>query len=261
MRNDKKKYSRKEFLSFLGKASLGVSIPPFLISCGSTSTPITSESTSQQQLERLKELTLKSLAPSAKDDLLLTNGLDYHIITRWGDNINEKDTFGFNNDFTCFIPLDDNNPKDGLLWVNHEYVNPLFVSDFNYRKYKNPKEHRTIEQVDKEMYDVGGSIVRIKEINGKWQIVKNDPLNRRITAKTPMKLNWDTPIKGKKSVIGTHSNCSGGITPWKTFITCEENYNIFSERPSMIKIIRRLINPASTVGKSFIIIHLNTTVG
>ena len=24
--------------------------------------------------------------------------------------------------------------------------------------------------------------------------------------------------------MGTNSNCSGGITPWNTFITCEENY-------------------------------------
>ena len=80
------------------------------------------------------------------------------------------------------------------------------------------------------MYNVGGTIVRIREENGQWKVVKNDPYNRRITARTPMKLNWDTPIKGKTSVIGTHSNCSGGITPWKTFLTCEENYdNFFGE--------------------------------
>ncbi|CAN0602076.1 unnamed protein product, partial [Ectocarpus sp. 12 AP-2014] len=42
-----------------------------------------------------------------------------------------------------------------------------------------------------------------------------------------MELNWDQPIKGASTVIGTHSNCSGGITPWKTFLTCEENYDSF----------------------------------
>lgn len=222
-------YSRRNFISFMGKASLGsLILPQFLMSCGNTTNPTTNfNSTSKERLKELKKLVLEGLMPSDKDDLLLANGLEYHTIIKWGDKISDTDTFGFNNDFTCFIPFDDNNPKDGLLWVNHEYINPLFVSDFNYRVYENPSEHRTIAQVDKEMYNVGGSIVRIKEENGKWKIVKNDPHNRRITAKTPMQINWDTPIKGKTTFIGTHSNCSGGITPWKTFLTCEENYDSF----------------------------------
>jgi len=218
-------YNRREFVSFLGKASIGTLIvPPFLVSCGNTTTPTNGESLSSEQLEKLKNLVLKGLQPSAKDDLLLANGLDYQVVIKWGDTISDKDTFGFNNDFTCFIPFDKGNPKDGLLWVNHEYVNSLFVSDFNS---ENPQQDRTKSQVDKEMYNVGGSIVRIKEENGVWQIVKNDPHNRRITAHTPIELNWDVPIKDKTTVIGTLANCSGGITPWNTFLTCEENYDGF----------------------------------
>ena len=225
------KYNRRAFIKFLGKASLGsLFIPPFLVNCSSNSSSIVSKNLSDKTLERLKKLTFENLIASDTDDLLLSNGLNYHTIIKWGDAISDHDTFGFNNDFTCFIPLNENNSKDGLLWVNHEYVNPLFVSDFNYREYENPQQHRTKEQVDKEMYNVGGTIVRIREENGQWKVVKNDPYNRRITARTPMKLNWDTPIKGKTTVIGTHSNCSGGITPWKTFLTCEENYdNFFGE--------------------------------
>tara|TARA_B110000008_G_scaffold109617_1_gene112580 strand:+ start:845 stop:2515 length:1671 start_codon:yes stop_codon:yes gene_type:complete len=219
------KYSRRSFISFLGKASLGsIIIPPFLINCGNTTTPITKGNISKKTIDRLKKILLVSINPSDQDDLLLTNGLNYHTVIKWGDKINNIDTFGFNNDFTCFIPLNKNNPTDGLLWVNHEYINPLFVSGFNYR---DTNEKPTKQQVDKEMYNVGGSIIRIKEENGKWKIVKNDPLNRRITAKTPIKLNWDFPIKEKTTVIGTLANCSGGITPWNTFLTCEENYDDF----------------------------------
>ena len=219
------KYNRRSFISFLGKASLGaIVVPPFLMSSGNSHTPTTLEKISKATLERLKKVVLKSIQPSDKDDLVLANGLHYHPIIKWGDPINKLDTFGFNNDFTCFIPLDDENPKDGLLWVNHEYMNPLFVSEYNYR---NKNQKRTKQQVDKEMYQVGGSIVRIKEENGTWNVVENDPLNRRITAKTPMKINWDNPIKGATTVIGTLANCSGGITPWKTFLTCEENYDNF----------------------------------
>ncbi len=222
-------YNRRKFISFMGKAGLStVVMPQFLIGCGSTATPIKGFIiTPKERLNVLKSLVLEGLVASDKDDLLLANGLDYHTIIKWGDKINDTDSFGFNNDFTCFIPLDDSEPKDGLLWVNHEYVNPLFVSDFDANAYENPSQHRTKEHVDKEMYNVGGSIIRIKEENGIWKMVQNDPHNRRITAKTPIQLNWDTPIKEKTTVIGTHSNCSGGITPWKTFLTCEENYDGF----------------------------------
>ena len=214
-------YNRRKFISFMGKASLAtVVLPQFLVSCGNTTTPVIGfNAISDERFKTLKKLCIKGLIPSDTDDLLLADGLDYHTIIKWGDKINATDTFGFNNDFTCFIPLDDKNPKDGLLWVNHEYINPFFVSDYK------TSEEKTKEQVDKEMYNVGGSIVRIKEENGVWKVVENDPHNRRITSKTPININWDVPIKGTKTFIGTNSNCSGGITPWKTFITCEENYD------------------------------------
>lgn len=225
MKFQNKKYNRKEFITFLGKVTLGATfIPPFLMSYGNTSMPINTGNISNEQLERLKKLSLEGLAASDQDDLLLTKGLDYHVILKWNDKINNEDRFGFNCDYNCFIPLDPKNPNDGLLWVNHEYINPLFVSGFNHRDAKNIK---TKKQVDKEMYNVGGSIVRIQKENGKWKVVQNDPHNRRITAKTPMKMNWDHPLKGKTTAIGTLANCSGGITPWNTFLTCEENYDSY----------------------------------
>jgi len=47
---------------------------------------------------------------SEQDALLLANGLDYHTHTKWGEHINDTDTFGFTNDGTWFIPLNDENP-------------------------------------------------------------------------------------------------------------------------------------------------------
>ncbi|HAP62786.1 MAG TPA: alkaline phosphatase [Cytophagales bacterium] len=221
--------NRRQFITFLGKASLGAALlPPFLTSCGNTTTPAQSlTQATEATLQRLKDFVLEAMAATDKDDLVLANGLDYHVVVKWGDALSDQDQFGFNNDFTCFIPLDESNPKDGLLWVNHEYIHPLFVSDFDFRAHDDPWEHRTVEHVDREMYHVGGSIVRIREENGTWQVVPNDPHNRRLTAKTPIALNWDHPVAGQSTVIGTHSNCSGGITPWNTFLTCEENYDQF----------------------------------
>ncbi len=217
-------------MTFLGKATIGmIVLPPFLSKFGNPLHAMANE-LSRDKFRRLRRMAIKNIKATAEDDLVLTKHLDYHVVLRWGDKISDEDTFGFNNDFTCFIPFDKSNPKDGLLWVNHEYVNPLFVSGFNFRQYLDPLSHRTRGQVDKEMYNVGGSIVRIREENGLWKMVKNDRHNRRITAKTPMKFNWDHPIMGANIAIGTHSNCSGGITPWNTFITCEENYqDVFGE--------------------------------
>ena len=223
-------YDRRKFMTFLGKATIGmIVLPPFLSKFGNPLHAMANE-LSRDKFRRLRRMAIKNIKATAEDDLVLTKHLDYHVVLRWGDKISDEDTFGFNNDFTCFIPFDKSNPKDGLLWVNHEYVNPLFVSGFNFRQYLDPLSHRTRGQVDKEMYNVGGSIVRIREENGLWKMVKNDRHNRRITAKTPMKFNWDHPIMGANIAIGTHSNCSGGITPWNTFITCEENYqDVFGE--------------------------------
>ena len=223
-----KKYSRQEFISFLGAISVGsIILPPFILGCGNSTNPISNFQLSSNKISRLRKTPLKNLVASDQDDLILTQGLSYYSIIKWGEKISSKDTFGFNNDYICFIPFDQEKPNDGLLWVNHEYIDPLFVSGFNNKIFSNHDNQRTKEQVDKEMYNVGGSIIRIKEIDGKWTVIQDDPFNRRITGKTPIKLNWDVPIKGKTSVIGTHSNCSGGVTPWKTFLSCEENYDQF----------------------------------
>ena len=79
------KYNRRSFISFLGKASLGaIVVPPFLMSSGSSPSPITGEKIAKATLERLKKVVLKSINPSDKDDLVLTNGLHYHPIIKWG---------------------------------------------------------------------------------------------------------------------------------------------------------------------------------
>jgi secreted PhoX family phosphatase len=105
-----------------------------------------------------------------------------------------------------FLPLDPSNPDDGLLWVNHESVDAKFVSNYIGETEKN------LEQVEREMENVGGSIVRVrKNAQGQWEVVPNDPLNRRITGHTPIPFNWDQPIAGAKEAMGTLANCSGGV--------------------------------------------------
>ena len=100
-------YDRRKFISFLGKASLGAAtIPPFLTGCGNTTTPSERfKQMGEKTLKRLKDLVIESLAASDQDDLLLANGLNYHTVIKWGDQISNSDSFGFNNDFTCLYLL------------------------------------------------------------------------------------------------------------------------------------------------------------
>lgn len=160
-----------------------------------------------------------AIIPSDKDDLILSEGLHYDVLLKWGDKINSHEAFGYNNDYTALTYLS----KDrALLWVNHEYVHPLFVSGYT-RETK-----RTKEQVTTELTACGGSIVEIKKnVNGTWSFVSDSKYNRRLTGLTKIPFAADKVVANKKFGIGTFGNCAGGVTPWGTILTCEENYDSF----------------------------------
>lgn len=215
------KFSRRSFLEFLGRAGLAAgagSLLSALPGCNSSSQP------QPQPQPQPKPFPFEPLNASEEDVLRLVKGLRYEVLLRWDDPISAQDRFGFNNDYLVFLPDSPQKLDEGMLWVNHEYLHPMFVS--GYAEATNAK--KTKEQVEKEMYSVGGSIVRIRRnAQGVWEPVKDDPRNRRITAKTMIPFHWDTPIMGKTAGMGTFGNCAGGYTPWGTVLTCEENYDMY----------------------------------
>ena len=205
--------SRRDFLRFTGRGA-------FLMLAASCASPV--NSFLPKDGKKLVEL-----APSFDDQLLLAPGFNSKILIKWDDPINSiGDKFGFNNDFIAIVPLENTN-NEYLMWVNHEYVQPLFVSghviDDNYVR-------KTFEQATVEMKAVGGSILHIKKAGTNWEHIKDSKYNRRLDAFTPIPFSKDTEVFGKKIAIGTLGNCAGGVTPWNTFLTCEENYqNFFGE--------------------------------
>ncbi len=222
--------SRRRFLSFLGKTGLVAATAPavgtLLSSCAGKSTGQATAEVGKQQTLHETVLGIEPIQASPKDDLVLSKSLSQKLLIAWGDKINSQgDTFGYNNDYLAFVPFDDKNPTDGMLWSNHEYPHEMFVS--GYKK----GDTKTRDQVKKEMDAVGGSLVRIrrKSASQEWEVVKNDHRNRCVTGQTmiPFAWNGEVSIKGKKSAMGTLANCAGGITPWKTVLTCEENWNLF----------------------------------
>jgi len=155
----------------------------------------------------------KPVQPSTKDELVLPEKFKYEVIAAYGDVINQQgDTFGFNNDFTLYFPINGSSER-GLLWVNHEYINPLFV--------KGPRFGDARYNL---LYNQGGSVIEVYMENGTWKMDTNSKYARRVTGLTPFRVTGaGTSVIGG-AVIGTFANCSGGMTLWNTVLTCEENY-------------------------------------
>ncbi len=201
--------SRRQFLEFLGKGTLTVAASGILLeACQPTSSSKVNEES-------------VALTPTFDDKLDLLNTLDFEVLIKWKDQISPKDYFGFNNDYLAFIPLDKKS-HEGILWANHEYIHQLFVSEYD------GSSERTKAQVDQERYAVGGSLLHIRQKeNVSWEVVHDSGYNRRITGTTKIPFNWHEEIKGSSFAIGTLGNCAGGVTPWGTILTCEENYDGF----------------------------------
>ena len=179
-------------------------------------------------------------------------GYDADVLLRWGDPLfvdspefdptrqsaeAQARQFGYNNDYVGYIPID-GSAEHGLLVVNHEYTNPpLMFPGIVSIVEKDGKKAAEVaplskEQVDVEMAAHGGTIVEIRKEGGKWRVLRDGKLNRRITSNTEMALSG--PVAGHDrvrtnadpsgaKVIGTVNNCAGGVTPWGTYVMAEEN--------------------------------------
>ncbi|PLR92852.1 PhoX family protein [Bacillus sp. T33-2] len=184
-------------------------------------TPYWADQSEERARQRFHQF--RPIKHSTRDQLIVPRGYKYDIVASWGDDLGNDEKFGFNNDFTCYFG---NNPNDGVLWVNHEYIGNLSMYVTGYTG----EGERTPEQIRIEKYNVGGSVIHIRKgtDDGKWHIVKGSRYNRRITANTPIELTGpargDAAVQGATAVTGTFANCSGGKTWWNTALSGEENY-------------------------------------
>lgn len=148
---------------------------------------------------------------------------------------------GDNHDGMHFFPFAGDPDNHGLLVINHEYINPTLHPDgaTEYPRADGSRQ-RTLQEVLKEQAAHGISIIELKRNDsGHWQRVLGD-YNRRISSLTPMRLSG--PLAGDprmstasdpggRDVIGTLNNCAMGVTPWGTYLACEENFhNYFVNR-------------------------------
>lgn len=182
------------------------------------------------------------------ETLRVPNGYEAQVLLRWGDPLfsdaPEFDPFsqseesqlqqaGYNCDYVGFLPLPlgSKNSTHGLLVINHEYTIPSLMFPGA------PMEDQlTLEQIKIEEASLGLSVVEIKLEHHQWKVVLDSKFNRRITPNTPMHMTG--PCAGNKrlfsltskdgiNMLGTYGNCAGGLTPWGTVLTGEENIDEF----------------------------------
>ena len=197
-------------------------------------------------------LAFKSLVPKITERHQVAEGYAADLVIRWGDPIakgakpidfaaqtaaSQSGQFGYNNDFLTYLPLPlgGNSSEHGLLWSNHEYTNGELMRAGVKNRFENAlKADKAWTEV--EMAAHGGSVVEVKKEGGAWKYMAGGALNRRVTAATEfviagpcagharMKTSADP---GGRKVLGMLNNCAGGITPWGTVLTCEENFNTY----------------------------------
>ncbi|QKC94023.1 PhoX family protein [Mesorhizobium sp. NZP2298] len=236
------RFSRRGFL----KGSLAVS------AIAATVSPLAMIAADDARAAEGSAFKFDELQAGIDDKHHVAPGYDADVLLRWGDPLfadspefdptkqsaeAQARQFGYNNDYVGYIPID-GSAEHGLLVVNHEYTNshlmfPGIVSIVE----KDGKKKAEVaplskEQVDVEMAAHGGTIVEIRKEGGKWQVVRDGKLNRRITSTTEMVLSGpvaghdrvktNADVSGTK-VFGTINNCAGGVTPWGTYVMAEEN--------------------------------------
>ncbi|WP_340600671.1 PhoX family protein [Acinetobacter sp. HZNU-JH01] len=167
------------------------------------------------------------------DDNNIPSGPSFQF--RSGDCHDGMSYFGLN---TATGRYDEQQSNDGLLVLNHEYINPTFLHP------KGPSKvdgRRPEDEVIREVNAHGVSIIHVKKDTKtqKVELVKNSVYNRRITGSTLMEFagpaagNALLATKFSPSGVqtrGTHNNCGNGYTPWGTYLTTEENFIGYFQR-------------------------------
>jgi secreted PhoX family phosphatase len=188
-----------------------------------------------------------SVPVSTADSLVVPEGYIAQVIAPWGDPVGlpehspafrtdagnsameQAAQLGMHHDGIHYFAL--HGSERGLLVLNHEYTDEGLL-------FADGQQNWSAEKVRKAQAAHGVSVIEVVQRRGRWEQVRPSPWARRITASSPMALagpaaghalmRTSADPEGRR-VLGTLNNCGSGITPWGTYLTCEENFiNYFS---------------------------------
>lgn len=220
--------TRRQFIEFIGRSTV-------VAAAGGAALTTLQSCVSSPGKSAASDLFFKPISSSKADDVILPRGFKYSVLLKQGDPIGPDLQFGDCADYTAFFAGE--KPDQAYLWVNHEYFAPQFTSGF----LAQDGIKKTVAQMALEKTLVGGSLVELLRKNNIWALVTDSPLNQRWDANSSIKFSGSHRIHGKRRAIGTLANCAGGVTPWKTVLTCEENYHQYYGEVSFTDGQRKMI--------------------
>ncbi|MDX6611119.1 MAG: uncharacterized protein QOD75_305 [Blastocatellia bacterium] len=193
-------------------------------------------------------LGFQGIPVSAADTVVVPKGYSARVLIAWGDPVSDGPAFrqdasntsaeqelqwGMHNDGCAYFPI--RGSERGLLVQNNEYLDDALL-------FPDGTANWTTEKTRKALASLGVSIIEI-ERRGRagWKVVRPSRYARRITGYTPMRVAGpaagDPRLKTRddptgRLVLGTLYNCALGVTPWGTYLSCEENFDDFFRTPT-----------------------------
>jgi secreted PhoX family phosphatase len=234
--------SRRALLRASGVTVLAVGAGTALAACGTDEPPAAAPNPPAEPATP-PGMNFTAVAPNSEDVVVIPDGYRQQVVISWGDRVlpgaplfdvtaqsgaAQRQQFGFNNDFAGLLPIA-GQPNRFLLVTNHEYATPQFM----FPGYQ--PDAPTRGQFDVEIAALGMTVVEVERTPQGLRPVMGR-YNRRVTADTPMTLTG--PAAGSpfvttpadpagRTVAGTFANCAGGVTPWGTVLSGEENFHSY----------------------------------
>jgi len=255
--------SRRSLIAKTASGAVALALASTLTGCNDSNDDNNSSTPAVDPNKRPEKLNFKPVAKNLNDIVTVPEGYQATVLYALGDSINPRvgawddnnipsgpsfqfrsgdchdgmHYFGLNTSSNRF---DDNVSTQGLLVMNHEYINPTFLHPKGPTKVDN---RRPEDEVLREMNAHGVSIIHIKKdaTTQKVEFIQSSVFNRRITASTVMDfagaaagadLLVTSYSPSGKQTRGTHNNCGNGYTPWGTYLTTEENFIGYFQRSS-----------------------------
>lgn len=239
-----KRVSRRDVmrggLSMAAVSMLGMGTASTALAAGSDKKPLT--------------LAFEAVMGAHKNAVVVPEGYTAQVLVPWGTPLTsstqwnpadamtsaqQAQSVGMHHDGMDGFALDNETASQRfVLALNNEYIDQgaLWQPQGGPTNAKEGK--RPAEESRTEINAHGITLVEVqKGADGQWTHVADSAYNRRLTSATVMDLAG--PVAGSDYVKtrfsqtgtqtrGTNNNCGHGVTPWGTYIACEENWpNIF----------------------------------